>query len=328
MPWIKRNLFFVVGGAAALLLMGLAAFYFYSNLKNDSAVTEELNQQITELRRMYDAPVHPGTETVDNIGTAKKQQQEVREFLGEARKLFVPVPTYQKTDDKGFNNLLLNTIYELQTGASNAGVVLPPQYQFTFSAQSGKLTFKPGSIEPWTAQLGEIKALCNILYQAKVNALEGIRRVPVSLDDGGTPDYLTATITTNDLSIVTPYEIAFRSFSAELGAVMDGILRSTNCFIVKTLSVVPSKVSVGAGGAAGQPGQATTSYPQLAPGAPQGRDPRYANPDGAGVVPRPGFPVASVPGKAPASTVPVVFQSERPLHVTLLIDVVKLKPPR
>src|SRR4051812_28889440 len=112
MAWIKRNLFFVVGGSIALLLMGLAGFYLFSNLRKDSAVTEELNQQISELHRIYDAPVHPGTETVDNIGTAKQQQKQVNEFLGEARKLFVPVPTYQKTDDQGFNNLLLNTIYE------------------------------------------------------------------------------------------------------------------------------------------------------------------------------------------------------------------------
>jgi hypothetical protein len=76
-------------------------------------------------------------------------------------------------------------MYELQAGASNAGVVLPPNYAFTFSAQKGKLTFAPGSIEPWTAQLSEIKTICSILYEAKVNGIEGLRRVPVSPDDQG-----------------------------------------------------------------------------------------------------------------------------------------------
>lgn len=329
MSWIKRNLPFVIGGVAALLLLGFAAFYLFSNLKKDSAMTEELNQQISELRRIYDAPVHPGTDAVDNIGAAKKEQKRITEFLVEARKLFVPVSPYQKTDDQGFNNLLLNTIYELQTGASNAGVVLPPQYSFTFLAQRGKLTFKPGSIEPWTAQLSEIKSICNILYAARINALEGLRRVPVSLDDGGTPDYLTTTVITNDISIVTPYEVTFRSFSGELGAVMDGILRATNCFIVKTLNVEPSKFVPGIG-PGGQPLSPTSALP---PGAvPTGRYPvgsRFdTSPDGP-----PGFrplvpPPTAVTGRPAVAGAPLIFLGERPLRVTLLIDVVKLKPQR
>ena len=325
MPWIKRNLFFVAGGLAALVLMGFAAFFLFSNLKKDAAVTEELNRQISELNRLYDMDPHPGTEEVDNIGAAKKDQQRVREFLKDAHKLFVPVPLYEKTNDRGFNTLLLSTIYELQTGASNAGVILQPQYAFTFSAQKGKLTFSPGSIEPWTAQLSEIKAICTILYEAKINALEGLRRVPVSLDDAsGTTDYLSTTIVTNDIAVVTPYEVTFRSFSGDLGKVMDGILRSTNCFIVKTLNVEQSKVPI----------------PGLNPNLPApGFNPVYTpNPSAE---PSRTFaerygPVGAAPpavrpapvGRPQAPLAPTVFLSEKPLRVTLLIDVVKLKPPQ
>lgn len=327
MPWIKRNLPFVIGGAVALVLLGVAAFFFFSNLKKDRAVTEELNAQIAELRRISEQSVHPGTETVDNIGAAKKEQQRVREFLGNARKLFVPVPLYQKTDDRGFNNLLGLTIDELQLGASNAGVLLPPQYGFTFQAQRGKLSFAPGSIEPWTAQLSEIKAICSILYAARINALEGLRRVPVSIDDPtGTADYLNAMIVTNDISVVTPYEISFRSFSGELGAVLDGILRSTNCLIVKTLNIEPSKVPVGgANPNFQQPGFNPAYTPIPPPSRNNFIDPRYA-PEGVAARPVAPAPVAGARPAAP--TAPVIFQSEKPLHVTLLIDVVKLTPPR
>ncbi len=332
MPWIKRNLVFVAGGLVALVLMGVAAFFLFSNLKKDKAVTEELNQQISELRRISDQEVHPGTETVDNIGAAKQQQQQMHEFLGDARKLFVPVPTYEKTNDKGFNNLLGNTIYELQTGASNAGVVLQPQYAFTFQAQRGKLTFAPGSIEPWTAQLSEIKAICNILYGAKINALEGLRRVPVSPDDPtGTADYLATTIVTNDISIVTPYEVTFRSFSGELGAVMDGILRSTNCFIVKTINVEPSKVPIpGANPNLPQPGQFNPGFatPPAAVQGSKGFESRYGGPLEGVPAPRQVAPAAPVVGRAAAPAVAQVFLYEKPLRVTLLIDVVKLKPQR
>lgn len=325
MPWIKRNLVFVAGGGMALILMGVAAFFLFSNLQKDKAVTEELNQQISELRRISEQEVHPGTESVDNIGAAKKQEQQMHEFLGEARKLFVPVPTYQKTDDRGFNNLLGLTIDELQNGASNAGVVLQPQYAFTFQAQRGKLTFAPGSIEPWTAQLSEIKAICNILYEARVNALEGLRRVPVSPDDpAGTADYLSTTIVTNDISIVTPYEVTFRSFSGELGAVLDGILRSTNCLIVKTINVEQSKIPVAG---------ANPSFPQSVqinpgyfppPAIQSGRDAsRYG---GVEAIARPIAPTAVAP--RPMATASQIFLSEKPLRVTLLVDVVKLKPQR
>ncbi|MEO6036156.1 MAG: hypothetical protein ABIQ35_12945 [Verrucomicrobiota bacterium] len=325
MAWIKRNLFFVAGGVAALLLLGVAAFYLISNLNHDSAVTEELNQQISELRNIYNAPVHPGTETVDNISAAKKDRQHVAEFLGEARKLFVPIPTYPKTDDKGFNNLLLNTIYELQTSASNSGVALPPDYSFTFLAQRGKLTFATNSIEPWTVQLGEIKTICNILYKSRINALEGMRRVPVSVDDAaGTADYLPAGVTTNDVAIRTPYEVSFRSFSAELASVMNGVLRSTNCLIVKSVSVEPSTWVPG--GPEGVPGSPfPIGYPPPTTIIPSSRyGLRTEGP--RSFFPPPG--ALGAPGTPPTSTVPTVFLTEKPLHITLLIDVVKLKPQR
>ncbi len=334
MPWIKRNLLFVAVGVVALLLMGFAGFFLFKNIRQDSTVTEELNQQIFELRRIYEQPAHPGTDTVDNLGAAKKEQKRLNEFLADARKLFVPVPTYEKTNDKGFNNLLLNTIYELQTGASNSGVILPPQYAFTFSAQSGKLTFTAGSIEPWTAQLSEIKAICQILYNSKINALEGLRRVPVSLDDpSGTPDYLPTVIVTNDVSIVTPYEATFRCFSRELGSVMDGILHSTNCFIVKTIMVEQSKMLVpGSTPNMAAPLQYTPAYTPPAAAYPSDRyGLRGRGGEGAGRYNTPPTVAPVTPGvvfRPAAPTGPVVFQSEKPLHITLMIDVVKLKPQR
>jgi len=327
MPWIKRNLFFVAGGLAALVMLGFAGFYLFASLNNDSTVSVELERQLSELKRLYNADPHPGTEDIDNIGAAKKDQQRVREFLKDAHKLFVPVPPYEKTNDRGFNTLLLSTIYELQTGASNAGVVLQPQYAFTFSAQKGKLTFSPGSIEPWTAQLSEIKAICSILYEAKINALEGLRRVPVSVDDAaGTADYLATTVVTNDIAIVTPYEVTFRSFSGDLGKVMDGILRSTNCFIVKTLNVEQSKVPI-----PGSNPNISAFNPVYNPAvsAPPVAAERFADRYGlapGAVAPRPA--PAPVAGRPAAPSVPSVFLSEKPLRITLLIDVVKLKPPQ
>ena len=323
MAWIKRNLLFVAGGVGAILLLGVAVFYLISNLSADTAVTEELNQQVSELNNMYNAPAHPGTDTIDNISAAKEDQKRVESFLVEARKLFVPVPTYAKTDDKGFNNLLLNTIYELQTSARNSGVALPPDYSFTFLAQRGKLQFSTNSIEPWTSQLSEIKTICRILYNARVNGIDGMRRVAVSVDDAtGAADYLQATITTNDVAISTPYEVTIRSFSADVAAVMNGILRATNCLVVKTISVAPSQGIAGGGGEGFSPYNRDFQSPSPNPLA----SGRYGRP-GEGL--RNFLPPTQLqpqPGTVPNPTVPTVFLTEKPLQVTLRIDVVKLKP--
>ena len=45
---------------------------------------------------------------------------------------------------------------------------------------------------------------------------------------------------TNDAQIVTPYIIAFRGFSRDLAAVLQGFAQASNCFVVKTLNVTPS----------------------------------------------------------------------------------------
>ena len=96
MPWIKRNLPLVIGGLVAVMLMAFAGFFFFSNWKKDKAISAELEQQIAELNRLYNSDPHPGTDEVNNIAAAKKDQERVREFLTSAHKLFVPVPPTRK----------------------------------------------------------------------------------------------------------------------------------------------------------------------------------------------------------------------------------------
>jgi len=53
-----------------------------------------------------------------------------------------------------------------------------------------------------------------ILYTAKINSLDGIRRVRVSDDDTGGPqsDFIDQTAVTNGLAIFEPYEVTFSLF--------------------------------------------------------------------------------------------------------------------
>jgi hypothetical protein len=61
--------------------------------------------------------------------------------------------------------------------------------------------------------------------------------VPANPDDlsGPATDYLNTPATTNELAIITPYEISFRSFSPELAGVLAGFAQSRYGFIVKAM---------------------------------------------------------------------------------------------
>ena len=81
--------------------------------------------------------------------------------------------------------------------------------------------------------------ICGLLFQAKINSLDNVRRERVSADDATGPqtDYLTEKSVTNELAVLTPYELTFRCFSSELAAVLEGIGSSPAGLIAKTINV-------------------------------------------------------------------------------------------
>jgi len=273
MDWVKRNLWFVVGGAAALLLMGWASWYLWGGLRHNQAAYEKLSGQFAELKRLYDLNPNPGNEKVDNIRAARQQQQELRAWLEQARRWFVPVPAIppiegtNRVQDAAFAAQLRQTIAGLERAAAAAGVSLPPKnpqtgapYYFSFEAQRTLLRFAPGSLEPLAVQLGEVKAICDLLFEAKINALDNLRRERISTNDytGPYSDYLSSSSVTNDLAIITPYEVTLRCFSPELARLLNAFRTSPHCLLIKTLDVEPAPATTGL---ELQPGQEAPLYP-------------------------------------------------------------------
>jgi hypothetical protein len=88
-------------------------------------------------------------------------------------------------------------------------------------------------------QLGEVRAICDILFKAKVNSLDNIRRERVGTDDsaGQLTDYLDKKSVTNELAVVSPYEVTFRCFTPELGAVLSGFANSSSGLVIKGINV-------------------------------------------------------------------------------------------
>lgn len=340
MDWIKRNLIFVVSAAVALGLMGAAGFYSFSGWKHNADELEKLNAGYEELKRLNTLNPHPGGGKVDNIKLAREQQKELQAFITKVAAHFeriAAIPDATNVSGKEFSSALQQTIDQLQREATNNSVILPPKYRFSFEAHLGRVQFAAGSLGLLAVQLGEVKTIVSILNSAKINALDGIRRERVSVDDaaGSPTDYLDIKSTTNELAVMTPYEVTFRSFTPELAAVLSGLAASPHGLLVKSINVEPAPAPT-------VPDPSVTSVAPI----------YYANP-AAAASPQPDSGAAfrsrygigggkdrygpatpamqTAPLAVAAQTAKPTIQTlvkERQLKVVMLIQVVKLLPPK
>jgi hypothetical protein len=242
MSWIKRNLIFLVLTVVGLVLMGMAGWFSYSKWTKNNQILTSLNDDYGKLKDLNNKNPHPGAGQIDNIKAAKDQREELMAFIKKTRAYFeriAPIPDEPKVTDRDFSVALSQTIAQLQRTATNSSVIIPPNYSFSFEAQKAKVSFASGSLVPLSGQLGEVSNICSILFQAKINSLDNIRRERVSTDDSNGPqtDYVTDKSVTNELAILTPFEVTFRCFSAELSAVLAGFAASPYGFVVKSLNV-------------------------------------------------------------------------------------------
>lgn len=247
MIWIKRNLLFVIGGVLALGLLGATALYDYSSWRRNSAAFDRLNEVYNTLRDLTNQKPSPGNDKINNIEAAKQQEAGIRDWIQQTRKYFQPIapipnPTNGLISNEMFADALHRTIDQLQHDATNANVSVLPQYSFSFEAQRSRVKFAPGTLGALAVQLGEVKAISEILFAARVNQLDGIQRVHVSDDDTAGPqtDYLADNSVTTGLAVLTPYTVTFRSFSPEIAQTLAGFASSRNGFIVKSINVQPA----------------------------------------------------------------------------------------
>lgn len=340
MDWIKRNLIFVIGAVVALVLLGAAGWYSWSGYQNNATQKEQINAQYEELKRLTQIKPNPGDgRKVDNIKLAQEQEKEAHAFM---RKLtdrlqrIEPLPPGTNLAASEYSAALQRTIDELQREATNHSVVLPPKYKFSFDAQAGRVTFAAGSLERLAAQLGEVRAICEVLNDAKINSLDSVRRERVSEDDKSGPatDYLDQTSVTNELAVSAPYEVTFRCFTPELAAVLAGFANSPYGLIVKAVNVEPAPVTVTAEGSEPPRLLMPVEVPGFNPPPSRGRPgeggefrSRYGpRPMGPAPAPAPAPVPVVMPGAAPTRTGLQTFLTEKQIKVTLLLHVVKLQP--
>jgi hypothetical protein len=313
MDWIKRNLLFVIGGAVALILMGLAGYYLYDGMGKNTEALDKLNQEYSTLSGLNTQNPHPGDEKTDNIKAAKQQNTDVRAFItGKAASVFKPIPPIPDStnvDNSMLATAIRRTIDQMRTDARTRGVQLATNYYFSFTVEGNRIMFDKAGLLPLSVQLGEVKAICDVLFAARVNAIDSIRREKVSVHDieaQQSTDYLERNTVTNDVAMVSPYEISLRCFSSEIAALLSGFANSPNGLIVRAINVEPASGvdSMGMGGG--------SEMPYGVPGRPYIREGEYRPP-----VPT---PTAAPQQKGGLPT----LLDEKQLKVTLLIEVVKL----
>ena len=341
MTWLKRNLFLVIGGAIVIVLLGGAGYFLWSQKLQADGVTGELAGLITELQTLTGRDPFPSPE---NIEATKVEQKRVTDLLDDSRRHFVPTSTHTNMDSATFKDLLENTIAELEKEAQRSGVSLPEKYDFTFKQQRGKLDFTAADLLPLAAELADIRAICEVLYRARVHSLSGVRRVPVSQSDQGSTEFLTnlkASTNAVTRAAVRPYEFTFQGFTGELAGVLDGFCRSPHCLIVKNVNV-----EVASSSTASAEGEATPIY--SAPGVPAPepvltpeqqmrrryglRGPTGGSGGGAGSryglrgAATPAPPVAAATWATPVRRGPETVLDEKPLKITMVIESVRLPP--
>ena len=338
MGWIKRNLFFVIGGVVALALLGAGGFYIYKGWASNAKASSQLNEMYGTLKNLQMQKPAPGNEKINNTEIAKEQQKEVEKWIHSAKKYFEPVPPIPpgEVTSEAFASALRRTLDQLQRAADAASVTLPPKYDFSFAAQRPLVKFASGSLDQLAAQLGEVKAILETIFSARINALDSIQRIRVSQDDmtGPQGDYIDQQAITNDLAVVTPYVVTFRSFTPELARVITKFANSSNAFLIKAINVIPASAATTTGG----PG-AEGMYP---PGGyqPGGYQPGGYQPGAAGAYPPGGIPgrypgYGAQPGAAPGYQQPTSMRGglqtvlkEQLLRITMEVDIVKLLPKK
>jgi hypothetical protein len=312
MGWIKRNLFFVVGGAVALALLGGGGYYIFVAWSSNSEASDKLNNVYDQLNDLNQKKPAPGNGKLDNTKIAKDQAQQLSDWVNAATVYFKALPAIPEGEvtSEAFAGSLRRTVDTLQHEAEAASVVLPPKYDFSFSAQRPLVKFAPGSLPQLAAQLGEVKTIAELIFSARVNALDSIQRCRVSDDDAGGPptDYMDDRSVTNSLAVIAPYVVTFRSFTPELSRVITAFSAASNCFLIKAINVQPAS-------AAASPAEANVPVPSAFSGT---------MPPGAmlGMAPQPVAAPTATPGKG---GLPVALK-EQLLSISVELELVKLLP--
>ncbi len=325
MAWLKRNLGLVIAGVVFVAILAVAVVFLLSKKTAADDASLKLDERTEQLKTLGGR--NPGL-TSENITAAKDDQKKIEEFLKELKHSFV-TPSYPtQLTSREFGVLLDTTVNGIRRAAQRSGVQVEKDYKFSFDVPSKSVKTPQSAFESLAIQLVEAESICNAMVQAKVNAIKRVRRAAVTSEESaGADDFVDAKITTNEWTIVSPYEVTFTGFSGDVGNVMEGLIKAKNCITVKNVVVergdAASTENAAAGGnPGGEPTTAANPYSRYGMGG--GMSPSLAM--RYGMRPRPVQPEAAPTPQAAPTTGPRVLQDEKLLKVTLTLETIRLNP--
>jgi hypothetical protein len=315
MSWAKRNLYFLISCIVAVVLLGAAGWYCYSEWQGNSQSWDALQQVYSQWKELVNKPITANEENIHAARDQVKQIKALNESLRQYLSPIPPIPNTAKLDDRALAPAIRDTIRQLRVDAG-ANITLPPDYAFSFSAQRDKTAYVPQSWGQLAQQLGEVKAICDILFSNRISSLDSIQRERTADDATATaqqPDYIDFVSVTNGNTVITPYQVAFRCFDSELGGVIASFANQPNGIMVRTLEVEPAEMA----------GTEMNGQPQFQP-APtfNSRNPHDMP---MPTMPTPAAPAASPTPRATTGGLPIIVDENR-LKVSMLLEVVKISP--
>ncbi len=292
MAWIKRNLSLVISGVVALALLGVGGWYLWSAMQKNKQVDSDINQIKSDIEALLAKQPTPNAQ---NLADAKKQFDRLNAFMVTAKKHFPPTPPpAQPLDNQSFKSLVQTTVDELHKQASSVGIRVETNYYFTFENERLPVMFPPESLRPLSERLSEVKLISSILFKSRINRLLGMRRAMVP----GERAIPSSPAAANDY-LPVPARI-----NAETGMALWPYEVSFNCFSTELAAVLDALQRVEYGLIV-----KSVSSESVREGAPVARgDPRLRT-------------------NAPPKALETIID-ERPLRVTLRIEVIKPSPPQ
>jgi len=246
LEWVKQNQALTISAAVSLILIIAATCYLLSCVSASTLKMEELAQARSELEGFQNRSPFPNEENIKLL-TAENEKLEALCEQYKSRFGVIPMDAEAATP-QGFRYNLENMINNLTDKAKKYAVQMPTNrinFSFSFTAQREKLSKDTNNLKIQAEQLSHVNYLCDMVMGSGITEFERVRRAI------GTPgdlleamnymaDYLPARkIITNNFSVSYPYEIVFKTGSADLGKLLNQMEESPYAIMIKSLKVEP-----------------------------------------------------------------------------------------
>jgi hypothetical protein len=259
--YLKRHIFGIVG---LLLAVGFVVGGFVWNGKTTKSIEDAnavYDAALANRDKIQNAQIKVDIKNVEVLGQVA---DEYEDFTKKAGEVFVTQQIVPKTSND-FMNYMTQSIVVLNRKATNNLVKVPNDllkrsdinFSFTFAPLMEAAEISKDKIPELQIQLEDIKEICDVLFENRIQSLELLQRNRVTDEDrraGASPNYLDTRLTyTNSISVVRPYTVKFRCLSDGVAMALSGFAKKKTFYVVRTMEVTPAGASSAsaAGGSGG-----------------------------------------------------------------------------